>query len=1108
MTKGFTSPTCVLIRLPVNLPLSCPSASAKPTADKSSTLSPSEGERDGVRGTLAGSWSQCMRKNERGLSRNHEWPPLPVPLPRRRGRGTGRGGGSRSQCAISRGVFPALLASLLFSGPLHGDEKKSEDNHPKPISIAKIKRSTPIDFDKDILPVLKNNCLACHNKTTAKARLILETPEDMLKGGDSGPAVAPKRGGSSLLLKAASHQLEDTVMPPPANKVQASELTPEELGLIKLWIDQGARASANIARPLEWQPLPEGLNPIYAVALSPDGQFAACARANQIFIYHLPSRQLVSRLTDPQLLRTGLSRKPGVAQRSMVHSLAFSPDASLLASGGYREVKIWRRPTDAKKFQLTSVARREVLAVATSPDGKWLATGGDDGRVKIWNLARAKLAKNLTGHHGAIRCLKFSGDGARLASASADQTLRVWELPAGKLLAQARTDSEINALTWLGDNARLATGGADKLLHIWRRDAGRTDLEPIQELKGHENAVTALDIVPSANAQIVSGSEDGSVRIWNAETGQLIRKMMPGGPISAVAVRPDGKRCASTGTDNLAKLWDANDGKEIAQMKGDRYAKELTADRERALVFAKSEVDFHKAALKSAETNRTAQSERVKKATEANEAAERALAEKQKKLAEATEAKAATEKTIEDARAEARKATEDFEAAEKAAKQAESEAKAIKETPGQDQETIEKALTEAAAKSKAAAEAKKDADKISAEAKQKEKAATEKLKSATSTLAEVEKELKKAEQTRSNAETELQLAGKATDEAGEAVSKSSESIQQAVEFQQAVEAELEAAKTAAAASEQPLRAIAFSPDNLTLATAGDDGLIHLWSAETGAAFETLKGHRGSVLTLAFTGDGNLVSGAADRCVVLWDLKSEWKLDRVIGTGDANSPLADRVNALQFSPDGKSLAGGGGEPTRGGEIEIWQATTGKLAQSFTNVHSDAVFGLDFSPDGKYLASGAADKLVKVIEIGTGKIVKQFEGHTHHVLGVSWNRNQRTLASAGADNVVKIWDLVNGEKKKNIAGFDKEVTAISFVGYTDQALAASGDTKVRLVREDGSEVLSFAGATDFVESAAVTSDGRIVISGGQDSVLRVWDGRDGKPIASFPPPDAKQ
>src|SRR2546422_3016831 len=82
-----------------------------------------------------------------------------------------------------------------------------------------------------------------------------------------------------------------------------------------------------------------------------------------------------------------------------------------------------------------------------------------------------------------------------------------------------------------------------------------------------------------------------------------------------------------------------------------------------------------------------------------------------------------------------------------------------------------------------------------------------------------------------------------------------------------------------------------------------------------------------------------------------------------------------------------------------------------------------------------------------------------------------------------------------------------TSISFVGYSDQALVTSGDSKVRLVKEDGNEVRSFAGATDFVHSAAATPDGRIVVAGSQDGVLRVWNGTNGELIASFPSPSLK-
>ncbi len=996
------------------------------------------------------------------------------------------------------------MAVIFCHAPVRAGEAKSDEHPSKAIPIAKLKHPKSIDFDKEILPILKNNCLACHNKTAAKGKLVLETPQDMLKGGDSGPAITPKKGGSSRLLKAASHQLEDTIMPPPANKVQASDLAPEELALIKLWIDQGAKASASIVRPIEWQPLPEGLNPIYAVAVTPDGQFAACARANQIFLYHLPFQQLVGRLTGEPLPKSGVPAQAGAAHRSMVHALAFSPDGALLASGGHREVKLWRRPKDAQKFKLTAVTRKVAPALAASSDGKWIATGSDDGRVKIWNLANGKLAKNITGHQGAIRSLKFSGDNTRLATVGADHTLRVWGVSSGKPLAQARGDGAINAVTWCGNSAQIASGGTDKRIHIWRFDSGKPELTPVKELTGHEGGVTALDTIASTNAQIVSASEDGSVRVWNVDTGELIREVKLPALVAKLAVRGDGKRFASVGPDNQARLWDLNDGKEIALLKGDRYAQEYAADRERAFTFSKSEVEFHKAALKSAETNRAAQLERVKKATEASETADKAFAEKQKKVMEATETKAAAEKAVEEAKAEAGKAAQEFEAADKAAKQAEAEAKAARESPGQDKEASGKALAETAAKSKAAVEARKSAEKLSADAKQKEKEAAEKLTSANKTVEGAEKEFKKADQTKSSAETELQLAGKASEAASEEVTHGEEAIQQAEDFQKQTEAELGAARKAASDSDQPVRALAFSPDSQTLATAGDDGLLHLWSAENGTAVETLQGHQGAVLAVAFANSGNLASVAAERSVVVWDLKAEWKLVGTIGTGDSNSLLVDRVNAVKFSPDGKSLATGGGEPTRDGEIKLWQVDTGKLIRSYTNVHSDAVFSLDFSPDGKYLASGAADKFVKVIDLGTGKLVKQFEGHTHHVLGVSWNRNERVLASAGADNIVKVWDFVKGDKTRNITGFDKEVTAISFVGYTDQALAASGDAKVRLVRADASDVRSFSGATDFIEAAAVTPDGKTVIAGGQDSVLRVWDGTNGKLLVSFPPP----
>src|SRR6266850_546238 len=615
------------------------------------------------------------------------------------------------------GVF--LCSFLLLA-----QDTPPADVQRKPILIAKIDRKTPVDFEKEILPILKNNCLACHNKTTTKADLILETPQDILKGSESGKVVVPKRSGESLLLKIASHQVKP-MMPPKNNKVQAADLTPEELGLIKLWIDQGAKGEVHGSGPIVWQPLPEGLNPIYAVALTSDGQFAACARANQIFIYHIPSKQLVTRLTDAQLLKAGVYGKLGVAHRDLVHSLAFSPDGNVLVSGGYREAKLWRRPKDVQKFNLSSIARQAVLAVAVSPDGKWLATGGDDGSIRLWNPATGKSVRKLSGHKRAVNGLNFSPDSSKLVSGSVDKTIRVWDVAKGKVLCQTQTATEVNAVAWVSDGRQIASGGADYLIRLWYVDVVKRELAALKEIKGHEGPVTSLATVPPNGAQVISGSGDGTIRQWNLEDGQLIRKMKHGGPVAAVAARNDGKRFASAGLNNIAKLWDASEGKEITELRGDRYAREFQGATERESVFATNEVSFRKSALQTATNNHKAQLDRVKKANETLAAAEKTYAEKKTNVLNAAEAKAAAEKVLAEF-AEIRKASDAHEAADKASTQAAAELKTAREKPSPDKALVDKLVAEADVKAKAAAETKAVLDKLPAEAKEKYKPANEK----------------------------------------------------------------------------------------------------------------------------------------------------------------------------------------------------------------------------------------------------------------------------------------------------------------------------------------------------------------------------------------------
>ncbi|HEV3025770.1 MAG TPA: c-type cytochrome domain-containing protein, partial [Pirellulales bacterium] len=341
----------------------------------------------------------------------------------------------------------------------------------QPIAIAEIKRDAPVDFEREILPLLKRSCLACHNATVKESQLILETPTTILKGGDSGPALVPKNGAESLLLGRATGKI-DARMPPKDNKVAAPALKPEELGLIKLWIDQGATGTVTgQADLIQWQPLPQGVNPIYAVAVTPDGQYAACGRANQIFIYHLPTGRFVCKLTDPELLKAGIYQKPGVADLDLIQSLAFNADGTMLASGGYRTIKLWRRPRDVRTATLEAASAEAVGAVAVSSDGKWLATAAAENGIKLWDLATGQAAKTLLGHTAPVTSLRFAPGGAKLVSISADKTIRVWNIADGAPAGRIDTPTALQALALVGDGSLVATAGADNFIRVWKTPA-------------------------------------------------------------------------------------------------------------------------------------------------------------------------------------------------------------------------------------------------------------------------------------------------------------------------------------------------------------------------------------------------------------------------------------------------------------------------------------------------------------------------------------------------------------------------------------------------------------------------------------------------------------
>jgi hypothetical protein len=358
--------------------------------------------------------------------------------------------------------------------------------------------------------IFSKYCLDCHDSKEPEAKLVLENFEGLMKGGETGAAIVPGKSSDSLLVKMVEGQISKAgktlVMPPKKRK----KLDPEEIAIIKAWIDAGAKPpTTTIVREINVpviKPKEAPRVPVNTLIHIPNSALIALGRYREVQLCSAENGSTVRNLSG---LHGNVNALVASAHGHRIYAAA-GEDAR------FGEVRIWS-VADGTLIRTLQGHKDAIYSIALSPDGKLLATGSYDQKIKLWDVAAGKEIKTLSGHNGCVYGLAFRPDGKILASASGDRTVKLWDVATGTrrdTLSQPLKD--VYTVAFTRDGKKLVAGGVDSRIRTWQisENAAETT-NPILESKyAHEGAI--LHLAFSLDGQsLASTADDRTAKIWN-----------------------------------------------------------------------------------------------------------------------------------------------------------------------------------------------------------------------------------------------------------------------------------------------------------------------------------------------------------------------------------------------------------------------------------------------------------------------------------------------------------------------------------------------------------------------------------------------------------------
>jgi WD40 repeat protein len=318
---------------------------------------------------------------------------------------------------------------------------------------------------------------------------------------------------------------------------------------------------------------------VWDVATRQELQWFPHTDAVKSVVFHANNTNIVSASADKTVSIHTIGATRVIPVGAPIRALAVMPNGShVLTAGDDKKVRLWNVQTGAAEPRMLEGSEKPLRAVAVSKNNVLVAAGGDDQTVRLYTFADGKLLASFK-TPGAVRGLAFSPNNATLIAACADKSIASWNvvfnagqpLPPnfGKALTTYNHGASANDVTFAPDSATFYSGSADKSIKMWKFASEA----PVKNFP-HPNLVDAVAF-NNTGALLATGCHDGHVRIFELGKGALQKDinahpgMPPAGPaaVYCLAWTPDGKQIVSGSLDHSLKLWDATSGTLVREFK-------------------------------------------------------------------------------------------------------------------------------------------------------------------------------------------------------------------------------------------------------------------------------------------------------------------------------------------------------------------------------------------------------------------------------------------------------------------------------------------------------------------------------------------------------------